>query len=96
LTWYRDLGGCVLSPELRALWRHQFLNENRPVHAALAADPSVGFVVSGADLGRDTAVLGGGGNLYFDDRIGLFANYDLVINAVEVAHAGRVGVQFVW
>ncbi len=97
LTWYKKLGGGrTLAPELRALWRHEFLNENRLVNASFAGAPGSSFAVSGADLGRDAAILGTGCNIYLGNRISLFANYDLLMNNAQVAHAGTGGLQVLW
>ena len=97
LTCYKNLGpNLILAPEFRALWRHEFLDENRIVSAAFAAVPTGSYAVSGLDLGRDAAVLGGGVNLYLGRRTSLFANYDLLLNAVQVVHAGTGGLQVVW
>ncbi|MEA1950871.1 MAG: autotransporter outer membrane beta-barrel domain-containing protein, partial [Planctomycetota bacterium] len=97
LVWYdRSVAGRVTAPELRAFWRHEFLDEEPIVGAAFAGTPGSSFLISGAGLGRDAAVLGGGYTVYYGDRFSIFANYDLSFNNIEVAHIGTGGIQFLW
>ncbi|NQT11356.1 MAG: autotransporter domain-containing protein, partial [Planctomycetes bacterium] len=97
MVWYkRSVPGRVVAPELRALWRHEFLDEGRLVGADFIGTPGSSFVVAGADLGRDAAVLGGGCTVYFGDQLNIFAGYDLLVNNTQVAHAGTGGFQFLW
>jgi outer membrane autotransporter protein len=97
LVWYdRSVCGRVLAPEFRALWRHDFLDGDRPVAARFAATPGSSFVVHGADLGRDAAILGGALNVYFGDCLSMFASYDVLANDTEVAHVGTGGLQVLW
>jgi len=96
LVWYnRRVAGRVLAPELRAFWRHEFLDEAL-VGASFVGAPGGSFVVAGADLGRDAAALGGGCTTYISDRLSLLASYDVHVNSTQVAHVGTGGLQFLW
>lgn len=74
-----------MAPELRTVWRHEFLDEGRLVNASFIGTPGGSFVVAGADLGRDAAVLGGGCTVYLGTRLSMFANYDLMVNSTAAA-----------
>ncbi|MFO7903493.1 MAG: autotransporter domain-containing protein [Pirellulaceae bacterium] len=97
LVWYHQgLLGNAATLECNARWRHEFLHDHRWVNASFVAAPDQSFSTLGAALGRDLAVLGSGYNVYLDDRMSLFADYNVLVNNTQLAHVGSGGLQFQW
>jgi outer membrane autotransporter protein len=88
--------GGSLTPEFRALWMHEFLDAASLVTTRFAATPGAGFTVRGADSGRDWALLGAGLNWQANQRLSLYAGYNLQINARQAFHLGSGGLQYRW
>lgn len=93
---HRGIGGNPATLECDARWRHEFLHEHRTVNASFTASSDHDFRMRGAALGRDLAVLGSGYNVYLSDCVSLFADYNALVNSIQVAHVGSGGVQFYW
>ena len=89
-------GGRPLSLEGRALWRHEFLDEERILDAGFAGQPGGTFAVRGVNVDRDAAVLGTGVTLGLAQGVKLYANYDVLTSTNYTAHAGSGGLEVVW
>lgn len=93
----RQQGAQTADISFRTIWMHEFLQQTTGLVATtFASGPGSPFVLSGLDLGRDWVVLGPGCSYTINDRVSLFANYDLQFNAQQAIHVGSGGVQFQW
>jgi uncharacterized protein with beta-barrel porin domain len=88
--------GTVFVPELRAAWMHEFLAPSTTLNAVFAPIGGGSFAARGLNFGRDWALLGGGTQYIYSQRVSLFANYDLLFNANQAWNAGSGGVQYTW
>lgn len=85
-------------PELRVRWAHEFGDIDRKV-AARFDDATTGpaaFVVKGAEVGRDVAVVGAGWTVVGEANTSLILGYDATLNSDFVAHAVSLGVLIYW
>ncbi|MGD9128805.1 MAG: autotransporter domain-containing protein, partial [Planctomycetia bacterium] len=92
-------GKSQVTFEGRGLWMHELLDQATGiVDAQLIGNPTgvPAFAISGANLGRDWAVVGTGVNWQLGPRMSVFAAYDAQINARQTFHIGSAGVQMVW
>lgn len=93
------IGGSMVTLEGRGLWMHELLDETTGIVDAQLIGSAAGipsFAISGANLGRDWAVVGTGVNWQVGARMSFFANYDAQINSQQVFHVGSGGVQMAW
>jgi outer membrane autotransporter protein len=88
--------GNRLSPELRALWLHEFLQTDVAVNSFFAPVGGGSFAIQGLNLGRDWAIIGGGLNYELPGGWQLYANYDAQVNTQQVFHVGSGGAQVTW
>lgn len=88
--------GRFLSPELRAMWLHEFLETDTGFAGTFAPVGGGTFVVNGLGLGRDWALLGAGLNSDLGRGWSTYANYDAMLNGHQVFHIGSGGVSKSW
>jgi len=88
--------GRRLSPELRALWLHEYLDSQASVNSVFAPVGGGSFAVQGVNLGRDWAILGGGLRWQLAGGWNIYGNYDTQVNTRQVFHVGSCGLEFVW
>jgi outer membrane autotransporter protein len=91
------VAGRYLTPELRTLWLHEFL-ETETGFSTFFSEVGGGnsFAINGLGLGRDWAVLGGGMNCDLTCNWSAYADYDLMLNDQTTFHIGSGGVQYLW
>ena len=85
--------GLRLSPRLRALWLHEFLEPETPRSAAWEGRASSR---GGLDFGRDWAAHAIVADWQLSSQFSLFANYDLQVNDRQALHLGSGGAEFRW
>ena len=88
--------GCLVMPQFRSSWMHEFLDTAGVLSSRFGAAGAPAFNTRGLDLGRDWALLGAGISVSPRDNLGLYASFDLQLNARQVFHIGSGGVQVVW
>jgi uncharacterized protein with beta-barrel porin domain len=88
--------GIKVTPELRAAWRHEFLDVRQSLDAAFIGAPNTVFAVRGTQSGRDTAVLGAGVTAPLADALVLYADYETQLNQTNDAHALTIGLRLTW
>jgi outer membrane autotransporter protein len=76
LTYQAVLGKILLTPEVRAGWRHEFMNPDIMLNSQFANGAGGVFGVRGPALGKDSAVLGVGMSVQWTDDLATFINYD--------------------
>ena len=76
LTYQAVMGKIRLTPEVRAGWRHEFMNPDMALDSQFANGAGGVFSVRGPALGKDSAVLGVGLSAQWTDDLATFINYD--------------------
>lgn len=82
--------------EARAKWLHEFLDDHAELDGAFIGAPASGFASRGAQVGRDSALLGVGVSARAGARTVFFANYDAKLNTDAAAHAATLGLRITW
>ena len=95
-SYYPAYNGGWVSLEGRALWRHEFLDEDRVLGAGFAGQTAAGFVVRGVNVAQDAAILGSGATFCLPWGTTIYTNYDLLLSDGYSAHTGSGGLTFVW
>ncbi len=86
----------LLVPEVRAEWRHEFLDDSQEVTAAFAGQPGSSFTAVGSEFGRDAAVVGAGLTLQVSHSTELFVDYDGRFQSGYEAQTVSGGLKFSW
>ena len=71
--------GIIVRPEVRAAWQHEYDERAYPIDARLASGAGGVFTVRGPDIGRDSALVGGGVAVQWNNRISTYVYYDGVL-----------------
>ena len=75
-TYDADIGGVRVTPELRAAWQHEYLDNQRSISASFV-DGGVGaFTVGGPAIGRDSLTVIAGVTVQISKQVSIFADYD--------------------
>ena len=91
--WERQ--NCIIAPQVRAYWAHEFLDDDRTVRAGLASAPGIKIGVPTGDPDRDFVDLGTGVSVSFDNGLTLLLEYDTILgNSNYTANTVKVGVRF--
>jgi uncharacterized protein with beta-barrel porin domain len=69
-------GNTTLIPHARIAWEHEFLDQIWSVQAAFAGDPLSGYHVRGLGYSQDSALVGVGVNIGFQENMLLKLGYD--------------------
>ena len=88
-----EIGGIygALVPEVHAIWRHEFLNDQTTLNANFSGTPS--FTVQGSHTGTDTARLGGSLIQELNPAAKLFLNYDAELQSGLTQHTVSAGLR---
>ncbi len=70
------IGSVLLKPEIRAAWQHEYGDSVYDLGSNFANGAGDSFTVSGPRLGRDSALLGAGFAILFNDRFSTYFYYD--------------------
>lgn len=95
-TFPTTFDGFKVTPELRAAWRHEFMDVKQTLSAAFIGAPNVPFAVRGTQAGRDTAVLGAGLTAPLSDTLVVYADYEAQLSQTHEAHAVTIGLRMTW
>ncbi|WP_437230948.1 autotransporter-associated beta strand repeat-containing protein [Planctomicrobium sp. SH661] len=95
-TDYYTQSGRRITPEVRALWLHEFLEPETSLNSNMVGIGGPSFSTRGVNYGRDWAVLGTGFNYEVSSRVSMYANYDLQFNDRQVFNMGSGGFLVVW
>ncbi len=69
-----QVGGLRVRPEVRAQWKHEFLDTKAVIDSSFVG-AGAAFSVEGPDIGRDSLVLDAGATLDLNPAVSLFAYY---------------------
>lgn len=69
-------GGVIIKPELRAAWQHEYGDRAYDVSSSFAGSANSGFTVRGPEIGRDSALLGAGVAVMWNERTATYVFYD--------------------
>ncbi len=70
------VGGVIVKPELRAAWQHEYGDRTYDVSSSFAGSANSGFTVRGPEIGRDSALLGAGVAVLWNERTATYVYYD--------------------
>jgi fibronectin-binding autotransporter adhesin len=70
------LGGMTFRPEVRVAWQHEYNDRAYPIDAQFASGAGALFTVHGPRIGRDSALLGAGVALSWNERVSTYLYYD--------------------
>ncbi|WP_131989328.1 autotransporter outer membrane beta-barrel domain-containing protein [Chthoniobacter flavus] len=70
------VGGVLIKPELRAAWQHEYGDSAYALNSSFGGGTGNSFLVNGPQLGRDSALLGAGFAIQFNDRMSTYFYYD--------------------
>ena len=73
---FRLASGVVVRPEARAAWQHEFGDIAYAIDSRFANGGGSVFTVHGAEIGRDSALLGLGVAVLWNDRTSAYLYYD--------------------
>jgi len=82
-----------LVPELRLGWSHEFLDAAQTINGALVNVPGSAFSSTGANFGRDSAVVGAGVTHELNASVRLFVDYDGRLTGSFQEHAVSAGLR---
>ena len=71
--------GIIIRPEVRAAWQHEYDERAYPIDARFASGAGDVFTVRGPDSGRNSALVGGGVAVQWNNRISTYVYYDGVL-----------------
>jgi fibronectin-binding autotransporter adhesin len=70
------IGPIHLIPEVRLAWQHEFGDTEYSLVSSFANRAGNSFTVNGAEIGRDSMLIGAGFAIHWNDRISTYAYYD--------------------
>ncbi|WP_237705543.1 autotransporter family protein [Chthoniobacter flavus] len=70
------VGGVLIKPELSASWQHEYGDSAYAIDSSFANGAGNSFLVNGPKLGRDSALLGAGFAVQFNERMSTYFYYD--------------------
>ena len=85
-----------LDMTFRLGWSHELGDLSRPVTAAFAGAPALGFTTQGATAPRDGVVLGLGAGTQLAEHTSLYFRYDADLAGGNTNHIFNGGVRYVW
>jgi outer membrane autotransporter protein len=85
-----------LALQLRLGWAHEYADTSRPVTAAFAGAPGLGFTVYGAAPQRDAAVIGLAANTNIAQSTALYLRYDGEVGTGTDNHVLSAGFRMSW
>jgi uncharacterized protein with beta-barrel porin domain len=86
----------TLSPEIRAQWFHEFLNDDHLINASFTGSTVDSFTVKGDKMCQNKAALGGGFTGKLGERMKLFIHYDMDVSDDHISHAVKGGLVVKW
>jgi outer membrane autotransporter protein len=69
-------GSIIIRPELRAAWQHEYGGTSATLTSSFADGAGDPFTTRGPQLGRDSALIGAGFAIQFNDRLTTYLYYD--------------------
>ena len=81
----------VLRPEVRLTWAHEYLDSQVRSSASLFGQS---FTTQGVKQSRDSAIIGLGMNMQFNETIGGYLSYDAELSSDKMSQGVSVGIRF--
>jgi outer membrane autotransporter protein len=69
-------GRVVIKPEVRAAWQHEYGDTNYAIDSSFASGAGDTFTVNGPRIGRDSALIGAGFAVQWNERFTTYVYYD--------------------
>jgi outer membrane autotransporter protein len=89
-----QVGNGWLTPELRAAWQHEFMDQSQATTDAFAINPGATFQIRGPVLSRETGVFGGGLTYTINPSAKVFVDYDFRANSDFTSHQVSAGLKW--
>ncbi len=89
------IGGMPLLLRARLAWAHDFVS-NSSLGAVFESLPGTNFVVNGAPLPQNSALMSAGAELYITPRLTLLAKFDGEFAAGSQTYAGSGTLRYMW
>jgi outer membrane autotransporter protein len=89
-------GQTRLVPEIRAAWRHEFLDVRQEFTASFSGAPLVDFTIIGSDKSRDTGTLGAGLTVPLGENTIIYADFDTAFSAETQTNTVALGLRTSW
>jgi len=70
------VGGVLVRPEMRAAWQHEFGDVAYAIDSSLSGNGNGAFTVQGAEIGRESLLLGLGVAVLWNERTSTYVYYD--------------------
>jgi outer membrane autotransporter protein len=81
----------VIRPEARLTWAHEYMDTTVRSSASLFGNS---FTTNGVKQDRDSAILGLGLNLQFNETVGGYVSYDAELSSNKTSQGVSVGIRF--
>ncbi len=69
-----NVGSVVIRPEVRAQWKHEYLDSTPEISARFNGADEV-FTVNGPKIGRDSLLIDAGASVEFNPSLSIYAYY---------------------
>lgn len=89
-------GDTRIVPEVRAAWRHEFLDVRQDADVAFVHDPNIEMRIVGSSTARDMAVLGLGLSASLGRETVLYSDVDGAFNADKNSVQASIGLRHSW
>lgn len=83
--------GAILRPELRIGWKHEFLDDQVSTGATFFGSS---FTSYGVKQDRDSATIGLGLNMQFNQALGGYVSYDAELNSQKTIQSVSIGIRY--
>ncbi len=94
-TYDAKVGGVTVRPEVKLAWQHEFGDSAYSVTSRFATLGGNPFTVTGADIGRDSLLVGAGVSILWTPRCATFVYYDGEIGRTNYSsHSISAGFRF--
>jgi len=70
------LGRVIIKPEISLAWQHEYGDQAYSIISSFASGAGNSFTVNGAQIGRDSLLVGAGAAVLLSERISIYAYYD--------------------
>ncbi len=88
--------GRKVVPELRAVWAHEFMDDQASFLANPLTNPLAVGTITGEQFNRDSVILGAGVTAPLSDATSVFFDYDATLNTNITANTVSAGLRTRW
>jgi len=89
-----QVGDGWLTPEVRAAWQHEFLDQQQTITNAFVVNPGTTFQIRGPQFSRESGIIGAGLTYTISPSAKVFVDYDFKANSDFTSHMVSGGVKW--